>query len=217
MIIEGEIPVEMEEEGPYGEMFGYLGLQHRNFYMNVKAITHRKKPLFYNSFTGVTRPTQMIPGQVSSYVKLKKRLSNLVDMYSPRGAIGMTIISIDKKYPGQGMAAGQALTGAKVVIIVDKDIDVTNISQVLHAVATRWQPNPASLIIPQTSGMPLDPSAPQRGLTSRIIIDATQQLPQEGGPKSWPPVLRSLLKEKAPGSFELVKDKWPEYFVDWKK
>jgi 3-polyprenyl-4-hydroxybenzoate decarboxylase len=65
--------------------------------------------------------------------------------------------------------------------------------------------------------MALDPSAPKRMLTSKIVIDATQQLPEEGGPKSWPPVSRVALEEKAPGSFKMVDEKWAEYWKNWKK
>jgi 4-hydroxy-3-polyprenylbenzoate decarboxylase len=223
MIIEGEIPTgEMEEEGPYGELYGYMGHKKpRNFFMNVKAITHRKKPLFVNSFAGVTKLQPVMPTEVNTYLKFKKAFPSLVALYSPPEARTMTVVSISKRFPGDGMAAGQlaAVTSflSKVIIVVDKDIDVTNMSQVLHAVATRWQPDPASLIISQTRSMPLDPSAPKWGMTSKIIIDATQQLPQEGGPKSWPPVSRVLVQEQAPEAFELVDKKWPEYLKGLKK
>jgi 4-hydroxy-3-polyprenylbenzoate decarboxylase len=73
MIIEGEVPTgEVEDEGPYGEMFGYMGKQHKNFYMNIKAITHRKKPIFVNSFTGMLKTTHMVPWQAGTFFKLKK-------------------------------------------------------------------------------------------------------------------------------------------------
>ena len=57
LIIEGEIPLdEMEEEGPFGEMYGYIGeLQRENFVMNVQTITHRNNPIIPNQFTGITR------------------------------------------------------------------------------------------------------------------------------------------------------------------
>lgn len=220
MIIEGEVPMDKEEEGPYGEMYGYMGKKHKNFYMNIKAITHRKNPIFVNSFTGVTKTTHMIPWQASSFFKLKKLIPNLVDMYNPHEAIGIKILSINKRFPGQGISAGQIAAGSptgKIFIVVDKDVDVMNMNQVLHAMATRWQPHPATLIIPQGNTFSIDPSMPQRLMTSKIVIDATRQLPQEGGPKSWAPVSRVLLEEKAPESFKLVEEKWSEYWKNWKK
>ena len=188
--------------------------------MNIKAITHRKKPIFYNSFTGMTRTTHMVPWQVSTFVKLKKVLPNLVDMYDPHEAIGIKVVSIDKRFPGQGIAAGQIAAAspvAKIIIVVDKDVDVMNITEVLHTVATRWQPHPATLIIPQSNTFMVDPSLPQRLVTSKIVIDATRQLLAEGGPKSFAPLNRNILKEKAPQSFDIVEKKWDEYFKDFKK
>jgi UbiD family decarboxylase len=218
MIIEGEVPMDVEDEGPYGEMYGYMGKQHKNYYMNIKAITHRKNPIFVNSFTGVTKTTHMIPWSASSFFKLKKLLPNLVDMYDPHEAIGLKVLSIKKRFPGQGIAAGQIASGlptGKIFIVVDDDVDVTNIGEVLHAVSTRWQPHPASLIIPQAASFAIDPSMSQRLLTSKIIIDATRQLPPEGGPKKWAPVSRELLEEKAPESFKMVNEKWDEYWEGW--
>ena len=220
MIIEGEAPTgEVEDEWPYGEMFGYMGRQHKNFYMNIKAITHRKNPIFYNS-SGGTKTTHMVPWQAGTFFKLKKVIPYLVASYDPHEAIGIKVLSIDKRFPGQGMAAGQIAAGSpvgKIFIVVDKDVDVMNITEVLHAVATRWQPYPASLIIPQANTVMLDPSESHRFMTSKIIIDATRQLPAEGGPKSFPPLNRNLLKDKAPQSFEIVEKKWSEYLKDWKR
>lgn len=220
IIIEGEVSTEVEDEGPYAEMYGYMGQQHKNFYMNVKAITHRKDPILVNDFTGVTHTTHMVPWQIGTYLKLKKIIPELVDMYCPREAIGITIISIDKRFTGQGITAGQLLLGvstSKIAIVVDKDIDVTNMTQVLHAVATRWQPHPGSLIIPQCFNRGVDPSSPKRGITSKIVIDATRQFPDEGGPASWPATSRVLLEEMAPDSLKLVDSKWEEYWKNWEK
>ncbi|RMF96303.1 MAG: UbiD family decarboxylase, partial [Candidatus Schekmanbacteria bacterium] len=220
MIIEGDVIAEMEEEGPYGEMYGYMGKKHENYYMIVKAITHKKNPWIFNNFTGVTYTTHMLPWQVGNYLKLKKVLPYMVDFYSPMEAIGISIMSIQKRFPGMGISAGQValgLTTSKIMIVVDDDVDVTNISDVLHAVATRWQPYPASLIIPQTFNMGIDPSIKQRGISSKIVIDATKQLPIEGGPAEWPLVSKVQLEKMAPESFKLVDEKWDEYWKEWKK
>ncbi len=144
----------------------------------------------------------------------------MVDLYRPHEATGTQVVSIDKRFPGQGMAAGQIVAASpvvKIAIVVDKDVDVMNITEVLHAVATRWQPHPATLIIPQANTFMVDPSLPQRFVTSKIIIDATRQLPLEGGPQLFPPLNRNLLKDNAPQSFEIVEKKWSEYLKDWEK
>lgn len=220
MVIEGEIPLDDDEaEGPYAEMYGYMGTaKPQNFYMNIKAITHRRDPWFVNVFTGVTKDRHVAPMEVTDFLRFRKLIPNLVAIHSPLWAVGVTVLSIDKKFPGEGIAAGEHVAAGrlvtKTVIVVDKDVDVLNFRSVLHAVGSRWQPHPASLTIPQITGMPssIDPSTPVSGITSKIVIDATRQWAAEGGPESWAAVSRTVLEEHCPEAFALVDRKWTEYF-----
>ncbi|MEO8444439.1 MAG: UbiD family decarboxylase [Gammaproteobacteria bacterium] len=221
IVIEGEIPTDQgEEEGPYGEVYGYMGLPKPwNFVMHVRAITHRRKPWLVNAFAGVTKLTMSMPQAVANFARYRKLLPNLVDLYRPVETNGVVLVSIDKRLPGDGMVAGQYLAAgdmfSKAIIVVDKDIDLHNKEQIFHALGTRWQPSPASLLIPQTKGFPLDPSAPTRWLTSKMVIDATRQLPAEGGPEKWPAVSRVLLDEHSPGTRALVDRHWAGYWKNW--
>ncbi|MCK6370161.1 MAG: UbiD family decarboxylase [Gammaproteobacteria bacterium] len=216
-VIEGEVSLtEFEDEGPYGEMYGYLGpVKRGNFVLEIRAITHRRDPWVLNSFTGLTCDMPRAPQVASSFYQYRRLIPALTAFNTPRGASGVVVIAIDKKFPGEGMAAGQCLAANaglnKVVIVVDKDLDILDPSQVLHALGARWQPS-ASLLIPQTQMMMPDPSRPRWGLSSKMVIDATRQLPGEGGPASWPALNRDLLVERAPQAFELVDARWPEYF-----
>lgn len=217
-VIEGEVPLtEFEDEGPYGEMYGYLGpVKRNNFFMNIRAITHRRGPWVLNSFTGLTCDMPRAPQVASNFFLYRRLIPSLTGLISPRGANGVVVIAIDKKFPGEGMAAGQCVAANaglnKVVIVVDRDLNILDPGEILHALAARWQPT-ASLLIPQTQMMMPDPSRPRWGLSSKIIIDATRQLPAEGGPGSWAPLNRELLAQGAPGAFELVDARWDEYFA----
>ncbi len=53
---------------------------------------------------------------------------------------------------------------------------------------------------------------PKRGLSSKIVIDATCQLPEEGGPASWPPLSREQLEKECPEAFALVDGQWDSYW-----
>jgi 4-hydroxy-3-polyprenylbenzoate decarboxylase len=215
MIIEGEVPLdEFMDEGPYGEMYGYLGPKKpNNFFMNIQCITHRRQPWILNSFTGLTCDMPRGPQTASNYYFYKKLIPDLTGLISPRGANGVIVISIDKRLPGAGMMAGQYVAANaglnKVVIVVDKDINILNPNEVFHALGARWQPT-ASVVIPRTQMMMPDPSRPTPMLSSKIIIDATRQWPQEGGPKNWAPVNRELLVEGAPDCFARVDARWEE-------
>lgn len=218
-IIEGEIPMEVEQEGPYGEMFGYLGRETTTFYLNVKAITHRKDPWVYNIYTGVGGGYFTMPWDVGNLIRLKKLMPNLIKLYTPPETATIAIASIDKRFPGEGIEMGMFILGyrtigftKKMVIVVDKDIEPSNIPRVLHAMGTRWQPVPASLLVNHSFHMPIDPSLKEPFMSSKIIIDATRQLPSEGGPDSWVPDLRTVMEEKAAEAFQIVDKKWTDYF-----
>ena len=218
-ILEGEIPMEMEEEGPYGEFFGYVGKKHHTFYMNINKITHRKNPWVYNLWPGIGGAFLTLPWDVSHFARLKKIMPNLIKLYTPIETPAIVIASIDKKLPGEGIEAGLLILGnrmtgfsKRVVIIVDNDIDPVDTSRVMHAVGTRWQPYPASQIVRQSSHVPVDPSCREMFLSSKIVIDATRQFESEGGPEIFPEDNRSVMEDMAAYAFKLVEDKWEDYF-----
>ena len=69
---------------------------------------------------------------------------------------------------------------AKVVVVVDDDLDVTNQEQMLAALGARWQPAGATRIYESLPALPLDPSLVKRARGSKIAIDATRQLAGRG-------------------------------------
>jgi 4-hydroxy-3-polyprenylbenzoate decarboxylase len=224
MVIEGEVPLQEGDlpEGPFGEMYGYLGLKKdENFWMRVTCITHRPQPWILNQFTGVTRGFCTAPMEAFAVYRLKKMLPGLVNVHSPVEATGWTIVSIDKTRAGQGLEIGRRIAQiigiAKVIAVVDKDIDIYDRTEVMHIIGSRWQPSPAAEILKDAMGMALDPSSPNRPKSSKIVIDATKQWPEEGGPKVYPELNRDLLRKLAPGSFELVDGQWEKYVRAWKK
>jgi len=62
----------------------------------------------------------------------------------------------------------------KTLIAVDDDIDLTDDSQVMWALATHFQPHRDVVIIDGLPGNALDPSASSVGTTSRMGLDATR-------------------------------------------
>lgn len=220
VVLEGEIPLDqMEEEGPYGEMYGFMGLKkHENFYMEIKAITHRTDPWIVNSFAGVTKISPSILQTVGNFITYKTLIPNLIDVYRPAESTGILTASIKKDRAGQGLEAGKILAEkdffAKMIIVVDEDVDVYDKGEIFQALGTRWQPYPASEIIEKMRGMPLDASAPERFSTSKIIIDATRQLKDEGGPSIWPDISKVMLEEMSPETSKLVDKNWLKYFED---
>ena len=213
MIIEGEIPLnDLEKEGPFGEMYGYMGLPHEEqFYMNIKTITHRINPMIVNQFTGVTRGYITTPGEAASLRGFSKFMPELRGFHIPIDHVGFLFLSIEKTKPHQAIELAEKfnfLPLGKIVIVVDEDVDIHNTKEVFQTVGARWQPYPGAKLIEDGPGFFLDPSAKTRGKSSRILIDATRQLPEENGPSPYPKLNREHLAEHAPDIFALVEEKW---------
>jgi UbiD family decarboxylase len=151
---------------------------------------------------------------------LRKEIPAVVDYFGDNRAVGVAFVSIRKTRPRQGLEIARRVAEknyfAKIVIVVDEDLDVTNQRQMLAALGARWQPANATHIYESMNGLPLDPSAVRRGRTSKIAIDATRQWPEEGGPQTFPPLNRTLLESGAPDVFEKVDERWGELVRNWR-
>ena len=212
MIIEGQIPLDaMEEEGPFGEFLGFLGPKRdQNFFMNVTCISHRKSPWFFNAFSGITFD---MPRTLWTAVD-----ERIYDQAAPgfRALFRLTpfvvAVRIEKTRAGEGLDIGKLVLEkddyAKVVIVVDNDINIQSHEQVMSAVGGMWQPHPATEILKETPGRIGDPSAPERGKASLAVIDATRQRPDEGGPQVFAATNRSFIEDQFADSFSNMRDKW---------
>ena len=215
IVIEGEVPLDqgMKPEGPFGEMYGYMGgRKSENFWMNVTSVTHRRDPWIVNQFTGMTRGFPTAPLEKIALSTLQRFVPNVRMLHTPVEATGLCFVSIKKNKPGEGLEIGKRIAQivgiAKVIVMVDDDLEVLDRVEMMHAIGSRWQPQPASAIIPESRGMPLDPSLVKRPMTSKIVIDATRQWPEEGGPATYQALNRAELERLAPGSFERVEARW---------
>jgi 4-hydroxy-3-polyprenylbenzoate decarboxylase len=215
MVIEGEVPLDqgMLPEGPFGEMYGYMGARKTaNFWMNVTAVTHRRNPWFVNQFTGVTRGFTTAPLEQMALSAMKRFVPNIKMLHTPVEATGLCFVSIKKQKPGEALEIGKRIAQivgiAKVVVVVDDDIEVLDRTAVMHTLGSRWQPAPATAIIPESRGMPLDPSLTKRPMTSKVVIDATRQWPEEGGPAQYQALNRTELERLAPEAFNRIDSRW---------
>jgi len=177
--------------------------------MTVTRITHREDPWIVNDFTGVTRPLIEMPGAALTTAGLQQFMPEITDY---RYVDSVTFFSIRKTKPGQALEVGKRIAKLipvfKIVIMVDEDVDLWKPSDLFMAFATRWQAWPASHIFEDLPTMPLEPSAPSRGQSSKIVIDATRQLPEEGGPEKYPEYSRAVLEKHSPGILAAIDAKW---------
>jgi len=117
--------------------------------------------------------------------KLKARFPSVTALHYPNsGTHFHCYVALNQSRDGEARQIMLALLGwdpyLKNVIAVDSDIDISDDSQVLWAVATHFQPHRDLFVIDGLPGSPLDPSSSASGTTSRMGIDATRGSAFEG-------------------------------------
>lgn len=218
IILEGEIrPNDTAIEGPFGDHTGYYNSQEPFPVFHLKAITHRKDPLYLTTITGRPPKEDAIIGTVLNNIylpSLKLQFPEVVDFSLPMEAVSyrIAVVSIKKEYPGHARRIMMGLWGVlkqfmyvKYVIVVDDDIDVHDWSDVIWAVSTRVDPKRDTIIIENTPIDYLDFSSPLDSLGSKMGIDATTKTPPEVSRK-WG---EKMEMEKA--VLELIDKRWKEY------
>jgi 3-polyprenyl-4-hydroxybenzoate decarboxylase len=68
-------------------------------------------------------------------------------------------------------------------------------------------------LVKDMDAVPLEPSSPSYARTSKIVIDATRQWPEEGGPEKFPAYSRDVLAKFDPEVFDKVDAKWGKKVV----
>ena len=181
-------------EGPFGEWTGYYaGGASEQPTLDVRAIYHRNDPIIL----GVP-PLGAGPDEMARYraimrsAMLKQELANagvpdVTQVWCHEVGASRLLhgIGIKQRYPGHARQAGtlastcgSVVYGCKFVIVVDDDIDVSNLDQLVWAMLTRCDPETSIEILRKMRTSPADPRVtPEQRKTrditnSRVIVDA---------------------------------------------
>jgi 4-hydroxy-3-polyprenylbenzoate decarboxylase len=187
-ILEGELKppsVETLLEGPFGEFTGYYAADKRPCpVMEVTAIHHRNDPILLGSppmkpprfhfglpFRAASIWSQLEMAGVTDVVGVWQHVAQL-----------MTVVAIKQRYAGHAkraalIAAANSYMG-RLVVVVDDDVDPSDLNDVMWAITTRCEPAEQIDIVREAWSSALDPRIPAedkaRGVTShsKAIIDA---------------------------------------------
>jgi 4-hydroxy-3-polyprenylbenzoate decarboxylase len=216
IILEGEILPSSQEsllEGPFGEFTGYYAADKRPCpVMEVKGIHFRDDPILLGS-------PPMKPPRFHFGLPLRAASiwSNL-DAVGVTDVVGvwqhvaqlMTVVAIRQRYAGHAKRAGLIAAAnsymARLIVVVDDDVDPSNLGEVLWAVTTRCEPSEQIDIVRNLWSSALDPRIPAEqkaaGDTSqsKAIIDACC-------PFAW--------KDKYPSTSSLTQDETRMIELQW--
>ncbi|HXQ54188.1 MAG TPA: UbiD family decarboxylase [Stellaceae bacterium] len=209
----------IDPEGPYGEYMGYYGPMHGDPVFHVTAITQRRDVLHQSIKHGIGRKLSECDGAPMGHVQAEARAWELlsrsgldpVDIWIPDGpGVGAHMrVSIRKRTDGDARAAIAILLGSMVtlkhVYIVDDDIDVRSSAEVEWAMASRFQADKGIVVMSNMQCMPMDLSAPKRGIGAKAGFDLTfpyprsksitmrvPEAPKIGGPARFQTVAQAL-------------------------
>ncbi len=189
MVIEAVIePHIREEEGPFCEFSGYATGKGLRPVVTMKSIHLRKNAIFQDICGGQHREHLVmatLPMEANFYKTIKGAVPTVVDVHVP--APFSLIISVRKRFSGQAQSAILAALASDVylkhVIVVDEDVNISNLQEVMWAVATRVQADQDILIVPGVRGSSLDPSCGEEGVVTKMGIDATAKPSLSSFPK----------------------------------
>ncbi|OGQ84057.1 MAG: hypothetical protein A3F90_14810 [Deltaproteobacteria bacterium RIFCSPLOWO2_12_FULL_60_19] len=213
IVIEGTIdPRERKDEGPFGEYVGYrAGGKNPRPVLKVQAITHRNNPILPMCALGTpiddvhTLHSVLEAAEVFEELRDSKGFPVECVYPVPEAAGHLWAVSTDvpdKTYPRRLAMALWAMKGgryADYLVLVNKDVDVTDLRELLWAMATRAHPVRdlwpvehlySTLLVPW-----LTPEERKTGDGAHVLIDATWPA---DWPKDWIPEVSSF------------KTMWPE-------
>ena len=183
MVLEGTLDPEAKvDEGPFGEFTGYSSNRTTNTLFRVETMLRRKDAILVD-VVGGNSPEHLnlsrVPRESEMAEKLMERFPGVTRLHYPNSGVHFhAYVAVRARREGEARQVMLALLGwdpyVKTVIAVDEDIDLTDDSQVMWALATHFQPHKDVLIIEGLPGNALDPSASAVGTTSRMGLDATR-------------------------------------------
>jgi len=227
IVLEGEMPppeVESAEEGPFGEWEGYYaGVRTPHPVIKVKAILHRNDPIQLGvpMLVGTHDDSLIWCVDLSAqlWTEFDQQIAGVTGVsfvYAARRR-PMVVVSLKQMYPGHVKQAALIAAGSyrgatgvgRFVIIVDDDIDPTNMSEVLWALGTRCDPKTQIEFLRNRPSQASDPrvSPEQRRrkdmTTSTAIIDACR-------PWAWRDQFPKATKTP-PEVMQKVREKWGRF------
>ncbi|HUT48505.1 MAG TPA: UbiD family decarboxylase [Alphaproteobacteria bacterium] len=181
IVIEGRLlPGLRRPEGPFGEFMGYYVPGGSNQVLEISGISARRDPTYHALLCG--SPEDMRPLETAIAARIYRHLvraglPGIIDV-SCRPRLLNTVVKIDKQsadHPREViMAAFDAHPDySKAVVVVDQDIDITDMNEAWWAYLTRGRADTRAFVIEDRPGFYRDPKGDHKG---RLGIDATMPL-----------------------------------------
>jgi 4-hydroxy-3-polyprenylbenzoate decarboxylase len=198
VILEGYVdPAEpWRREGPFGDHTGFYSLADDYPVFHLTALTRRQNPIYPTTVVGRPPMEDLYLGLATERIflpLLQMVLPEVVDYHMPAEGVfhNLVFVSINKTYPGQAYKVINALWGqgqmmfAKLIVVVDAAVDVQNPREAWWEALNNIDPA-RDVVFSKGPADALDHAAQMPWLHSKMGMDATRKLPEEGFHRPWP-------------------------------
>ena len=200
-VLEGYIdPAEaLVTEGPFGDHTGFYSLADHYPKVHITTVTMKKQPVYAATLVGRPPMEDFYLGHATERIflpLLKLTIPEIVDYHMPSEGIfhNLVFVSIKKDYPGQAHKVMNALWGqglmslAKLIVVVDHWVNVRNPQEAWWVALNNIDPERDARFTMGPMDV-LDHSSRAFTYGSKMGLDATRKLPEEGFTREWPDVI----------------------------
>jgi 4-hydroxy-3-polyprenylbenzoate decarboxylase len=183
-VLEGVVqPGERRDEGPFGDHFGHYSHAAPFPVFHLKAVTHRRRPIYQASVVGKPPQEDKFMGEaVQEFFTGVLRVIHpeVRDLwaYFEAGFHNLLVVSVGNRFAKEAMKTALGLMGTgqlsltKVIVLVDQDVNPRDRAAVFDQIARHFDPAQDFLLIP---GVPLDTldfTSYTMNLGSKMVLDA---------------------------------------------
>jgi 2,5-furandicarboxylate decarboxylase 1 len=199
IVIEGRVlPGVRDPEGPFGEFTYYYGAA-SGWMCEVTAITHRRDAIYVDLHPAHSehRCLWLFPGREARLLELlRASIPTVQAVHIPLyGGSMSAYASLRKTHDGDARRALLLMLASdnylKHAFVFDEDVDIFDPEHVLWALNVRFQGDSDLVVVPNSRGIRMDPSAyslldrsTPGGLTTKLGFDVTMPLERPYGPRA---------------------------------
>lgn len=197
-VIEGVVPQgEIRREGPFGDHFGHYSMEADFPVFRVSEITHRNNPIYPATVVGKPPKEDLFLGiaaaeMFSPLIRIIQPEVKGMWAYPEAGFHNLLVVSVDERYPKNGIKAMLALWGTgqllltKCMITVSSDVNPRDFSAVLREIGENFDPREDFLLIPWAPLDTLDFTSGKLNVGSKMGINAVRRLNGSGRKREVP-------------------------------
>ncbi len=217
IVLEGYVDLdELSEEGPFGDHTAFYTPIRKFPVFHLTMMTMKRNPIYMATVVGKPPMEDCFMGWATERIflpMLKKQLPEVCNIHLPFEGVfhNCILVSIRKSFPYHARKVMQGIWGlgqmmfSKCIIIYDEDIDIENPQEAAFRAFSNVDPK-RDAVFSDGPVDQLDHAAPQDLFGSKIGIDATRKMPEEGMKRDWP---REIKMDE--NVVRKVTERWKEY------